>query len=98
MRTMSPPTHAPARPSRPARVRGEGPADARADVGGAAAGPGVLGGDRGARPQPPFAGGLVGGSFIFRGPRLVSRTPGMSEVVRARGERARHDERRLDAP
>jgi len=81
----------------PERALAEGHVDDLDDLVGHAAGLGVVGDDRGERLQHLFAEALVGAGFIFRDPRLVSRTPGMREVVRALGERARHDDRRLDA-
>jgi hypothetical protein len=80
----------------PERALAEGHVDDLDDLVGHAAGLGVVGDDRGERLQHLFAEALVGASFIFRDPRFVCRTPGMREVVRALGERARHDDRRLD--
>jgi Transition state regulatory protein AbrB len=65
----------------PERALAEGHVDDLDNLVGHAAGLGVVGDDRGERLQHLFAEALVGASFIFRDSRLVSRTPGMREIV-----------------
>jgi hypothetical protein len=60
----------------PERTLAKGHVDDLDDLVSHAAGLGVVRDDRGERLQHLFAEALVGASFIFRDPRLVSRTAG----------------------